>query len=176
MAEASNPAGEIDYTALAGLSQEEVNKRLLAAMLQQGSGKYDQALMADALARSRGPVPLGPRGRGFVGELNDFATAFRPGMERSSAQAMAEKAKLADQAFMVRLLRGEAPGANRGQYALTQPNQPGAQPPPGAGQGIVPPMAGRPAQGLRPGAPGGLNLGLRDDELQIPPMYNPYGV
>ena len=28
MAEATNPAGEIDFTSLGGLSQEEVNKRL----------------------------------------------------------------------------------------------------------------------------------------------------
>ena len=58
-------------------------------MLMQGSAKYDQAMLADTLSRSASERS-GRVGRGMVGELNDFATAFRPGMERSRAQEMVE--------------------------------------------------------------------------------------
>ena len=156
MAEATNPAGEIDFTSLGGLSQEEVNKRLLAAMLMQGSAKYDQAMLADTLSRSQGAKPLGPRGRGMVGELNDFATAFRPGMERSRAQEMVKQLRAKDLQTMQNILGGGKAGRGGTDFLNATGN---SAPPVDPSAGILR-QTGQPALGINAAAAAGGPPGL----------------
>lgn len=107
---------DFDPASLAGLTQEELNARLLAATLKQGSRSGEQMMMADQLRQADGAKPLGPRGRGMIGEINDAMTASRPGMARGQAQQMMQQQRLQDQKFMANIMRGGAPKPESSRY------------------------------------------------------------
>jgi hypothetical protein len=99
---------DFDPAQLGSLTQEELNARLLAATLKQGSRSGEQAMLAQQMQLgSGGARKLGPRGRGIIGEINDAFGAAGPGMAQGRANEMMNAQRLKDQQFMASMLRGK---------------------------------------------------------------------
>jgi hypothetical protein len=115
---------DFDPAELGSMSQEELNSRILAATLKQGSRSGEQAMLAQQLQLGGGGArKLGPRGRGIIGEINDAFGAAAPGMAQGKAQQMMTAQRAADQKFMADLLRrgGKKPGMMTGANPLGGP-------------------------------------------------------